>query len=425
MGTASTALAVYIFALMSLGSIFAFGLWGADFALRFGWTAADLAFVYSCGAIGNYSCLLPGWVCDKKGPQAAMRMGMALLILGWAGIFAGLHVRASPALVALAYFLEEQGNAFVYMGISLDALTRFPKAMTGTVNGVTSAAYGMGAVVWTSVHAVVSGQAQAAGEPAGSELEVFLPMVAVSTLVASLISMHLAAPPPPGGCKVAEGSVFSRGTDLFAITAFACFSLAPVCSLLGFLGTCATDLGIEQLTLFANTAFVLCTLGRVLVGVGFDALGKRANAVYAMALCGIGFAVSFYKLARLDMIHVPHDGRQVEAMGTLYVLLFLYGGLGPVITCAVYERFAEHQAGTVIGGISVAVSAANAMLSAHVELVPGHLARPLTVSAVTCILSLAPCLLLAPPVPETSKVTEKTRLLPEETVLPLRVFQVI
>merc|ERR1719265_1162622 len=100
--------------------------------------------------------------------------------------------------------------------------------------------------------------------------------------------------------------------DLLAITAFACFSLAPVCSLLGYLGTCAHDLGIESLTLFANTAFVLCTLGRVLVGLAFDALGKRANAVGAMALCGAGFALAFYKLGRLALLHVAHDGRQIE-----------------------------------------------------------------------------------------------------------------
>ena len=37
--------------------------------------------------------------------------------------------------MAGAYFLEEQGNAFVVMGVSLDALRRFPATMTGSVNG--------------------------------------------------------------------------------------------------------------------------------------------------------------------------------------------------------------------------------------------------------------------------------------------------
>jgi predicted GIY-YIG superfamily endonuclease len=418
------ALAIYICALMSLGSIFAFGLWGEDFALKFGWTAGELAFVYSCGAIGNYSCLFPGWVCDQQGPRSAIRIGMLLLVLGWAGIFLGLRYGVEATYVGAAYFLEEQGNAFVYMGITMDALARFPTRMTGTVNGVTSAAYGLGAVVWTSVHAICSQRTALAGEQPGSELDLFLPAVAVCTLIAGFTAWMLALPTPEGKGKTTQ----QKGTmqDLLALGAFACFSLAPVCSLLGYLGTCAHDLGIESLTLFANTAFVLCTLGRVLVGVAFDSLGAKANAVGAMAVCGAGFSVAFYKLGRLALVHVPHDGRQIEAMGTLYVLLFLYGGLGPVLTCAVYERFGAESAGTVIGGISVAVSIANALISAHVQLVPGHLSRPLLFSAVTCLLSIPACAMLVKPAAKSKEVGEKTRLLGEEAALPVRrVVQVV
>ncbi|MEQ9641028.1 MAG: MFS transporter [Alphaproteobacteria bacterium] len=327
--------AVFVLLFLAYGNAYTFGVFFPALAAEFDADRADTALVFSVlAALYSTLATISGPAADRFGTRAVCGFGMVAMAAG------------------LAYASTAQALWQVYLGFGLGValgigcnfapasagLQRWVTRRRGLASGLSSTGVGVSVLVLPPLVAALIDW---------RDWRAAMLTLAALSLVFGVASAALMGDPPGTRRDRNEPPAATR-FDLrraLASRGFVAFHLSSTCACIGIfipfvhLVTYATDRGFDEATgvLLIAVIGVASLVGRVVLTVASDRLGRRASIAVIYAAMGASFVLWWW-------------GGSVAVL-TVFAVLFgvSYGGYVGMIAPIIAEYFGTERIGSVLG----------------------------------------------------------------------------
>eukprot|EP00931_Biecheleriopsis_adriatica_P056493 TRINITY_DN33476_c0_g1_i1.p1 TRINITY_DN33476_c0_g1~~TRINITY_DN33476_c0_g1_i1.p1 ORF type:complete len:513 (+),score=79.01 TRINITY_DN33476_c0_g1_i1:65-1603(+) len=140
-----------VFAMLLSGPVFTFGAIGSHLQGVLNLTELEKQMVGVAGDVGLWTKIFPGLVFDRLGARATMIVGSALSLVGFVSMHLVMSNQASPALVALAWFLVGEGSGFTYTSAIFASTKNFQAKHRSMITSVLACAFGLSSSILVSM----------------------------------------------------------------------------------------------------------------------------------------------------------------------------------------------------------------------------------------------------------------------------------
>jgi sugar phosphate permease len=332
-----------------------FGLYVVEFEKHFGWNRTELAIAFSLARVED-GLLGPiqGWMIDRFGPRAVIRVGIVLFALG----FVAFSQMNSLAMFYITFLLMAVGAAMAgFLSVNTAVVNWFVRRRTLAVSialiGVAGGGFAAPAIAFLMEEIGWRGTALASAA-----------LILIIGLPAAQLIRHRPepyglrpdgdpAPPPTGGDGAAQfAEVSMTPQQALRSRAFWAISFAHAAALLVVSAVMVHFVAHveEQLDYSRAQAASLITLLTVMVIVGQVVggwAGDRLNTRAIIAVCLVGHATAMLFLTFATTLWM------VVAFSLLHGVA--WGVRGPVILSMRAEYFGPRSFGTIMGFSSLIV----------------------------------------------------------------------
>ncbi len=382
-----------VFINLCLGVLYAWSVISKSLVTEMGWSATQAGLPYTIAVVTfALGMLVAGNLQDRMGPRIMAVSGAAMVGLG----LLISSVATSPMMLLLSFgILVGTGIGFTYSCLSPTAMKWFHPSKKGMVNGLIAGGFGMAPLYLA---------------PLSSTLitniginNTFMVLGAGVLLISIPLAFTIVTPEkgykpevPAGYTDSAKASTYNftwremvKTRQFYMMWIAFAFASSAGLMLIGNIANIAAQKGVASAAALVSILAIANTLGRVLMGMLSDKIGRTQTLLLAIALqtlnmilfpmyttmagfvggailAGIGYGalLSVFPSLTADYYGIKNYGSN---FGVVYLAWGASGFMGPVMASVIFDATGSFGLAYTISAVMLAIAAVMAFLIKPVD----------------------------------------------------------